>query len=57
MLAGAGDSNTMQKRFLHKDGHVVWGQLAVSATRAAGGTVQSIVGVLHDTAERRAAEQ
>ena len=57
ILAGTRDVYTMDKRLTHKAGTVVWGQLSVSATRNAGGAVQSIVGMLINVTERHMAEE
>ncbi|MDB5059981.1 MAG: hypothetical protein JWO59_3453, partial [Chloroflexi bacterium] len=48
---------TLEKRYLRKDGQIVWGQLAVSVTRDRSGTPHCIIGLLLDVTERRAAEQ
>jgi PAS domain S-box-containing protein len=57
LLAGTRDAYTLDKRFIHKDGHLVWGQIAVSVTRESSGAVQSIVGMLLDVTERHTAEE
>ncbi len=57
VLAGVRDAYSLDKRFVHKDGRVVWAQLSVSATRDAGGAVKSIVGMLLDVTERHTAAE
>jgi signal transduction histidine kinase len=46
----------MDKRYIHKDGRVVWGHLAVLAARDQHGAIQSIVGMLLDITERKHGE-
>jgi signal transduction histidine kinase len=54
--AGTRDAYTMEKRYIRKDGRVIWGLLAVSATRDQHGALQSIIGMLLDITERKRAE-
>jgi len=57
LLAGQTDSFQMEKRYLHKDGHVVWGQLSVSLVRdARGRPLQSVVEI-QDITERKRVEE
>ena len=57
LLAGVRDSYTMEKRYLHKDGHIVRGNIAVSAVRDRSGVPLTIIGVLADVTEGWAAEE
>jgi len=56
-LAGGRDTYTLEKRYRHKDGHVVWAQIAVSITRDTQGAVRSILGMVLDVSERHVAEE
>ncbi|HVA91343.1 MAG TPA: EAL domain-containing protein [Chloroflexota bacterium] len=56
LLAGKRNSYTMDKRYIHKDGHVVWGQLAVSVSRDRNGSPPSIIGMVLDITERKEAD-
>ena len=55
----AGERNRFStvKRYLHKDGSVVWVQLTVSAVRDAEGRPSYDIAVFEDISERRRAEQ
>ena len=57
VLAGKRDSFTMAKRYIRKDGGIVWGQLDVCITRDQRGAPRSIIGMLLDVTERHAAEE
>src|SRR5262249_23357419 len=56
LLEGDRDSYEIEKRYLHKDGHVVWGLLHVGIIRAEDGTMQSVVGQVNDISARKLAE-
>lgn len=47
----------MDKRFIHRDGHVVYTRLAISHVRKPDGSVDYIVAMVMDISERRLAEQ
>jgi PAS domain S-box-containing protein len=55
----AGDINTyqMEKRYLHKRGHVVWILLSVSLVRDAAGQPLYFISQINDITERKQAEQ
>lgn len=53
MLAGEIDSYAMDKRFVHKDGHLVHTRLAVSNVRKADGSVDYIVAMVEDISEQK----
>jgi two-component system NtrC family sensor kinase len=57
LLAGAIDSYRMEKRYLHKRGHIVWGLLSVSIVRGAEGRPLYLVGLIEDITRRRRAEE
>jgi len=54
LLAGARDSYQMEKRYFHKDGHVVWILLSGSAVRDVSGKALYFVAQIQDITERRA---
>jgi diguanylate cyclase (GGDEF)-like protein/PAS domain S-box-containing protein len=47
----------MEKRYIHKQGHVLWGQLAVSLVRDSDGKPVHFVSQIQDITERKLAEQ
>jgi len=57
LLRGDGSAFQMEKRYLHADGHVVWGALSVSAVNGPDGKPLYYIGQLEDVTERRVAEQ
>ena len=56
-LAGTCDSYQREKRYLHKDGHVVWGHLTCTLVRAGEGMDAHFVTQVQDITERKLAEQ
>lgn len=46
----------MEKRYYHRDGHVVWGRLSCSLTRDAQGQPLHLLAQIEDISERKAAE-
>jgi PAS domain S-box-containing protein len=54
----AGELDTFQvtKRYLHRDGHVVWAELSVSAVRDGSGAVLQLISQIQDITERKQAE-
>ena len=55
-LDGELPSYSMEKRFVRKDGRVVWVYLTVSVVRSDGGEPLYLVGFIQDVTERRNAE-
>jgi diguanylate cyclase (GGDEF)-like protein/PAS domain S-box-containing protein len=55
-LAGQRDSYTMEKRYLHKEGHIVWATLTVSLVRTTAGEPDYFISVLEDISERKRVE-
>lgn len=56
MLAGDIETYHMEKRYLHKDGHVVWVLLAVSLVRDGGGAPLHFISQVADITALRQAE-
>jgi PAS domain S-box-containing protein len=56
LLAGELPSYRIEKRYLHKNGSIVWGDLAVSLVRDDDGRPRYAVGVVVDVTERKQAE-
>ncbi|HBC09157.1 MAG TPA: hypothetical protein DC046_16480 [Rhodospirillaceae bacterium] len=48
---------SMEKRYMHKDGHVVWGSVSSSIIRGDDGEVLNYVSFIQDISARKAAEQ
>jgi two-component system cell cycle sensor histidine kinase/response regulator CckA len=56
LLAGTRDRFTIEKRYIRKDGDVVWGRAGVSALRTREGEVQCVLKLVDDITPERAAE-
>jgi len=54
----SGDTRTfhIEKRYLHRDGHVVWGLLSSSLVRSPDGTPLYLISQIQDITERKVAE-
>jgi PAS domain S-box-containing protein len=57
MLCGTIDSYEMDKRYLRKDGTIIWGRLTVSCVRKSDGSIDYFVGVVEDITARKDAEE
>ncbi len=57
MLAGEIKNYAMDKRFIHKDGHLVYTRLAVSHVRKADGSLDYVVAMVEDISDRKFFEQ
>ena len=57
LLVGKADSYTMEKRYLRKDGSLVWVNLTVSGVRTAEGAIEFFIAVVEDISERKRAEE
>jgi PAS domain S-box-containing protein len=56
-LRGEIDSYQMEKRYIHKDGNIVYVHLAVNCVRNAQGKVEYFIGMVLDITERKQAEE
>ncbi len=57
LVAGEVQYYSVEKRFLRKDGGVVWSIISVGAVRKADGTIDYVCGMLMDISARHEAEQ
>jgi PAS domain S-box-containing protein len=56
LLAGRTESFVMEKRYLKKNGDVVWTRASVSATHAIGGEIATLIVMAEDITESKKAE-
>ena len=57
MLTGEIDSYQMEKRYFHKDGHIVWIHLSVSLVKRRDGSPKYFIAQISDITSRKNAEQ
>lgn len=57
LMAGKIKSYRLEKRYLTKDGGILWGDLTVSAIRGANGEHSGTIGVISDITDRKQAEK
>jgi len=57
LLAGRRDFLQDEKRYVHKDGHIVWGRRTVSVVRHEDGSVRCAIGMVEDISSRKTAEE
>jgi PAS domain S-box-containing protein len=57
LISGVQDIGEIEKRFLRKDGAIMWGRLAVSLVRDGEGNPQFAVGMVQDITQHRQAEK
>jgi PAS domain S-box-containing protein len=56
-LAGRRSTYSLEKRYRHKDGHIVWAQLTVALMRKTGGEPDYFISVAQDMSAQKAAEE
>src|SRR5919199_542091 len=56
LLAGHRESYQIEKRYVHKEGHVIWVRLSVAAVRDVNGNVLFVVTTTEDISEHKRAE-
>jgi PAS domain S-box-containing protein len=56
LLAGARDNFSVEKRYVRKNGDIIWARVGVSATRSPEGDITSLIVISEDIAERKLAE-
>jgi PAS domain S-box-containing protein len=57
MAAGELDAYTVEKRFIHRDGHHVWARLSLSLVRDAAGQPEYEIAVIEDVTDRKRQQQ
>ena len=57
MMEGKSESANMEKRYLRKDGKVVWGDLTISLVRSANNTPLYFIPIIQDITGRKLAEE
>jgi PAS domain S-box-containing protein len=57
LAEGTRDAYTREKRYIRKDGRLVWGQVTVSMLRDAGGEPQFTIVMTEDITQRKQAEE
>jgi PAS domain S-box-containing protein len=55
-LAGEIDRYSLEKRYIHKDGHLVWAHLTVALVRGPGGVPDYFISVVQDLSALKTAE-
>ncbi len=55
LLAGKRESYETEKRYIKRDGQIVWGHLTASLVKIADGRTMSVVGMVEDITERKQA--
>ncbi|WP_298815706.1 hybrid sensor histidine kinase/response regulator [Chloroflexus sp.] len=56
LLDGKRDSYTLEKRYLHKDGHIIYGRMTCSAVRNEAGKITFLIRLVEDISAQRKAE-
>ena len=56
LLAGEIETFSMEKRYIRKDGSLIWGQLTVSLVRDAQGSPQHFISIVQDIQSRKEAQ-
>lgn len=57
LVAGKRSRFEMEKRYIRKDGGLLWARLSVSLVRGENGEPQSVIGMVEDITERKKAEE
>ena len=57
LLSGSSDYYQVEKRFVRKDGRIIWGRLTVSMVRDSAGQPQFPLAMIEDITERQRAEE
>ncbi|MFW9797453.1 MAG: PAS domain S-box protein [Candidatus Thorarchaeota archaeon] len=57
LIDGKSDSYALEKRFHHKDGHIVWGRLRVAVKRDDNGDPEFVIGLVSDITEEKLSQQ
>ena len=57
LIKGESTGFRLDKRLIHKDGHIVWTDLSVSAKYSSSGNLEGVIGVARDISIQKSAEQ
>jgi PAS domain S-box-containing protein len=57
LVAGERDDYTVDKRYIRKDGRVIWGRLTASLIRGVNGQPQYAIGMVEDITEQKQAQE
>jgi len=57
LMTGRLDHFQIEKRYIRKDGHLIWARLTVSLIRDVGGETRYDIGMVEDITERKRAEE
>jgi PAS domain S-box-containing protein len=57
LWSGDGEGIATEKRYVHRDGHAIWGHVTVSPVLDAGGQVRYLVGQMQDITQRKVTEE
>ncbi|HEX5802267.1 MAG TPA: PAS domain S-box protein [Azospira sp.] len=57
LRAGDADALDLEKRYVHRDGSVVWAHTSVAAVRDDGGALVYVIAMAEDISERKVAEE
>ncbi|MCX6237898.1 MAG: PAS domain S-box protein [Bacteroidia bacterium] len=57
MIQGKKDSSTLQKRYLRKDGSIVWGEITISLERDSENKPMFFLSIIQNITERKQAEE
>lgn len=57
LRAGEADALDLEKRYVHRDGSVVWAHTSVAAVRDDGGALVYVIAMAEDISERKVAEE
>jgi two-component system sensor histidine kinase UhpB len=57
LVAGKRDQYQIEKRYIRRDGQVMWGQLSTSLIRNPDGATQYVIGMVEDITKRRQADE
>jgi len=57
LIEGKRDHYNIEKRYIHKEGHIIWGNLSVAIIRDSEGNSQYALSLVEDITEKKKAEQ
>ena len=57
LLAGEVERYRLEKRYMHRDGSIVWAHVTVSGIKDADGEIRHVLGIVEDITERKRAEE